>query len=138
MSRPTSSLAYISNLQHLIAMWWFPGYLLSKREGQPGTPEKPLSDLGRVSYTAYWKSVILEYLHHIKNKSSFSIQEVVKEKAMYPADVAYTLNILGFFKRDSNNQWVDSITEIFHIFTKVASHNNGSYVLSSGIRILFK
>lgn len=82
------------------------GYLLSKREGQPGTPEKPLSDLGRVSYTAYWKSIVLEYLYHIKNKNTFSIQEVVKDKAMYPADVAYTLNILGFFKRDSNNQWV--------------------------------
>ena len=80
------------------------GYLLSKREGQPGTPEKPLSDLGRVSYTAYWKSIVLEYLYHIKNRNTFSIQEVVKDKAMYPADVAYTLNILGFFKRDSNNQ----------------------------------
>ncbi|XP_045599275.1 uncharacterized protein [Procambarus clarkii] len=84
-------------------------YLLSKREGQPGTPEKPLSDLGRVSYTAYWKSVILEYLYHVKDHSSFSIQDVVKEKAMYPADVAYTLNILGFFKRDISDQMVVSI-----------------------------
>ncbi|NXS47471.1 KAT6A acetyltransferase, partial [Balaeniceps rex] len=37
-------------------------YLLSKREGQAGSPEKPLSDLGRLSYMAYWKSVILECL----------------------------------------------------------------------------
>lgn len=80
------------------------GYLLSKREGQPGTPEKPLSDLGRVSYTAYWKSVLLEYLYQMRQHTTFNIQEVVKEKAMYPADVAYTLNILSFFKRDVNGQ----------------------------------
>ncbi|CAL4066385.1 unnamed protein product [Meganyctiphanes norvegica] len=84
-------------------------YLLSKREGQPGTPEKPLSDLGRVSYTAYWKSVLLEYMHTIKSREIFSIQEVVKEKAMYPSDIVYTLSVLGFFKRDSNYQLVLTI-----------------------------
>lgn len=57
------------------------GYLLSRREGQPGTPEKPLSDLGRVSYHAYWKSVILEYLHKHRD-DEFSIDVISKDTGM--------------------------------------------------------
>lgn len=57
------------------------GYLLSRREGQPGTPEKPLSDLGRVSYHAYWKSIILEYLHNHRD-DEFSIDVISKDTGM--------------------------------------------------------
>lgn len=63
-----------------------------------------MSDLGRVSYTSYWKSVVLNYLWKVKDSSYFSIHDVVKDLAMYPADVIYTLNVLGFIKRDSNDR----------------------------------
>lgn len=54
----------------------FSGYLLSKIEGQPGTPEKPLSDLGQVSYHAYWKAVILEYLDKHRDNDSICINDI--------------------------------------------------------------
>ena len=40
------------------------GYLLSKVEEKIGSPERPLSDLGLISYRSYWKDVLLNYLHN--------------------------------------------------------------------------
>jgi hypothetical protein len=46
-------------------------------EGVAGSPEKPLSDLGRVSYMAYWKSVVMEYLYaHITDAISIKGTEL--------------------------------------------------------------
>ncbi|XP_072347753.1 histone acetyltransferase KAT6B isoform X4 [Scyliorhinus torazame] len=68
-------------------------YLLSRQEGQAGSPEKPLSDLGRLSYLAYWKSVILEYLQRHQDKH-ISIKGISRETGMCPHDIARTLQQL--------------------------------------------
>ncbi|XP_026501013.2 histone acetyltransferase KAT6B isoform X2 [Vanessa tameamea] len=80
-------------------------YLLSKEEGQPGTPEKPLSDLGRVSYHAYWKSVILEFLHDHKDRP-FTFEDIALTTGMHMNDVAVTFQLLGFMRYVPNNESV--------------------------------
>ncbi|CAK1586660.1 unnamed protein product [Parnassius mnemosyne] len=77
-------------------------YLLSKEEGQPGTPEKPLSDLGRVSYHAYWKSVILEYLHDHREKP-FTFEDIAFTTGMHMNDIAVTFQLLGFVRYVPDN-----------------------------------
>lgn len=37
-------------------------YELSKLEQSVGSPEKPLSDLGKLSYRSYWSWVLLDIL----------------------------------------------------------------------------
>uniref|UniRef100_A0A8C4QW43 Histone acetyltransferase n=1 Tax=Eptatretus burgeri TaxID=7764 RepID=A0A8C4QW43_EPTBU len=72
-------------------------YLLSKVEDKVGSPERPLSDLGLISYRSYWKSVLLRYLHNYQGKE-ISIKEMSQETAVNPADIVSTLQYLQMLK----------------------------------------
>jgi histone acetyltransferase MYST1 len=49
-------------------------YALSPR-GRKGTPEKPLSDMGKVGYKSYWTDIIVTELDHIKKSSVAGIYQ---------------------------------------------------------------
>jgi len=71
-------------------------YELSKKEDKVGSPEKPLSDLGKLSYRSYWKYVLLDILR--KHKGNLSIKDLSKMTAIKPEDIISTLNSLNLLK----------------------------------------
>ncbi|XP_053725963.1 histone acetyltransferase KAT6A [Synchiropus splendidus] len=73
-------------------------YLLSKQEGQPGSPEKPLSDLGRLSYMAYWRSEVLECLDKVRDKK-ITIRQLSKLTGICPQDITTTLHSLNMLEQ---------------------------------------
>ncbi|KAL8167199.1 hypothetical protein V2J09_008698 [Rumex salicifolius] len=48
-------------------------YELSNKEGKVGTPERPLSDLGLLSYRGYWIRVLLEILKKLQGNISIKV-----------------------------------------------------------------
>ncbi|KAL1139255.1 hypothetical protein AAG570_006241, partial [Ranatra chinensis] len=74
-----------------------PGYLLTRVENKVGSPEKPLSDLGLISYRSYWKDVLLEYLCNLTGKQ-LSIKDMSQEMAINAYDIVSTLQALGMMK----------------------------------------
>lgn len=82
-------------------------YLLTKVEGRTGSPEKPLSDMGLVSYRSYWRNVLCLLLLRYKDKetsvnaeSRLSVAQIAKETGMTPDDIISTLEALRFLVRD--------------------------------------
>ncbi|KAK5130725.1 hypothetical protein LTR08_001712 [Meristemomyces frigidus] len=82
-------------------------YLLTKVEGRTGSPEKPLSDMGLVSYRSYWRNVLCALLLRYQGKESLvdsesqlSMAQIAKETGMTPDDIISTLEALRFLVRD--------------------------------------
>lgn len=72
-------------------------YQLSKKEGRVGSPERPLSDLGAVSYRSYWTRVILETLND-SAKGGLSIKDISDRTSIRTEDVVRTLEGLSLIK----------------------------------------
>jgi len=71
-------------------------YELSKKEGKVGSPEKPLSDLGELSYRSYWSQVLLEILQ--KHHGNISIKEISQRTGIRAEDIVSTLQMHKLIK----------------------------------------
>ncbi|KAK3597337.1 hypothetical protein CHS0354_034579 [Potamilus streckersoni] len=90
-------------------------YELSKCEGKTGSPEKPLSDLGLLSYRSYWSQTILEILLELKptegaDRPAITINEISELTSIKKEDVISTLqhiNLINYYK----GQYVITLTK---------------------------
>lgn len=71
-------------------------YELSKLEGTVGSPEKPLSDLGKLSYRSYWSWVLLEILRDVRG--ALSIKDLSQMTSITQSDIVTTLQSLNMVK----------------------------------------
>ncbi|XP_078349684.1 histone acetyltransferase KAT7-like [Oculina patagonica] len=101
-------------------------YLLSKVEGKVGSPEKPLSDLGLISYRSYWKSILLKYLKNF-GFDRISIKDISQETALHPSDIISTLQYLGILKYWKGKHVILRATDLFDDYEKKASSRPASY-----------
>lgn len=69
-------------------------YALSIKEGKPGTPERPLSDLGHRVYVSFWTrrvvNVLLKCLED--NNLNISMKYLMDSTGMIEKDIDYILN----------------------------------------------
>uniref|UniRef100_V5E440 Histone acetyltransferase n=1 Tax=Kalmanozyma brasiliensis (strain GHG001) TaxID=1365824 RepID=V5E440_KALBG len=64
-------------------------FLLSKKEGRVGSPEKPLSDLGLLSYRNYWTLAVFYYLRIAPDE--VTMDDISRGTAMQLEDIFYVL-----------------------------------------------
>jgi histone acetyltransferase SAS3 len=76
-------------------------YLLTRVERKTGSPEKPLSDMGLVSYRNYWRLVLCYYLRDFRPGDQIpSIRKISDDMGLTPDDVISALDALGALIRD--------------------------------------
>ena len=74
-------------------------YELSKIENKTGSPEKPLSDLGLLSYRSFWSDVLLEKLMDFRGE--ITIGEISELTSFTSDDILSTLqsmDVLRYYK----------------------------------------
>ena len=72
----------------------------AKLEGKTGSPEKPLSDLGKLSYRSYWTYVLMNLLknYDTTTNTDISIGSMSRETGIKTDDLISTLQSLDMLK----------------------------------------
>ena len=93
-------------------------YELTKRENTTGSPEKPLSDLGKISYRSYWSFVILKIL--ISDVENITMQDIAKNTGIRLEDILSTLHSLNLLKYWKGQHIISITKRVIELFEQQA------------------
>lgn len=86
-------------------------YNLSKRENKVGSPEKPLSDLGLISYRSFWRDILIEYLvENVGVNGSTTVEELSQATSFTTQDILGTMQAMSMLKY-SAGQYIVCLTD---------------------------
>ncbi|KAL4541910.1 hypothetical protein Ndes2526B_g06406 [Nannochloris sp. 'desiccata'] len=91
-------------------------YELSKLEGKPGTPERPLSDLGARSYRAYWARVLLNIIK--VHEGPISIKELSDMTMFQLNDITSTLEGLKMIQYQKGQHVICAAPDVIEMHLK--------------------
>ena len=98
-------------------------YELSKIEKKTGSPEKPLSDLGLLSYRAYWSDVLVKLLCDINGEnrlnSEISVEEISALTSITVQDILHTAGVLGILRYHKGQHMIFITDELLERYEKI-------------------
>jgi len=92
-------------------------YALSMIENKPGSPERPLSDLGHRVYVSFWtRRVVNVLLELIKtNDQEISIRKIGQKTGMIESDILYVIDHHRIKREDTlfcDKKYLESILKL--------------------------
>lgn len=113
-------------------------YMLSAVEGKVGSPEKPLSDLGLLSYRAFWTDTLVKLLTERNNpllykknnpldrestpprlSTEISIEEISQITCMTTTDILHTLSTLQILRYYKGQHIIVITDQIMSLYEKL-------------------
>jgi len=101
-------------------------YELSKKEMKVGTPEKPLSDLGLLSFRSYWTQVLLEILR--KHQGNISIKDMSQMTSIKTEDIISTLQSLNLIRYWKGQHIISVTPQVLEDHLKLSTRKNRRFI----------
>lgn len=87
-------------------------YELSKLEGKMGSPERPLSDLGQVSYRSFWMYEVLRYARAHKNEVGITVESVSEATRIRTHDIIEVLKSMHMLNIWKGESYIDCSAKV--------------------------